>query len=1007
MKKIYIGIFLCLLSNLKVKSQLYNINTFSENTFPKTPEAASFSKFIDIPANSFTGTVNISIPIYDIQFDGKSFPITLEYNTSGIKLDEIASRVGLGWNLSLGGVHMSKQVMGHPDRETAFKHILDYSFDPNDANRNSHIMIDIMGEAPNYSPEIPTSGDISRNDVEPDIYTYSTLQGNGKFVWDFRKNEILTFPHRNFKNTSNRYVLNFLEEDGTEYEFQHLKNVVYNRNSCSNSYFNETDLQGEINLKKIVSSSKQESITFEYTQGISTGQNIKYYISTSEKKKLYSSTPNYQFPVSLFNVCHTYNINNIQFGNRINKLNFKGGYIEFIYSNTYNNTFREDIEGDVYLKRILVKNNDGTVLKDYELEMTFTTSDDEINATYLNTPENYNLKKRMFLTKVIDKVLNTNYILDYYEGNISPRLNNSKDYWGVYNGSNNSSSIGKVKYGNIEYEFGENLLPNLEYAKRGNLKRITYPTKGFMEIEYELDQFFVPIWLRDEYISKGFNLINNVVNSGTIRVRKLELNDLNNGRITKEYLYINPRTNLSSGINYGSHVVYNFNSDILLTGRSAASQNNIRYTYATNNPGWQLNTLGGKSIGYSHVKENIINHNDSQKNYSIDYEYNNNIEDDEFGYEDDYSFSPYNSINLNYHVFKPERGLLINKVYNNNLQKKVRKESFIYEFDDYHNINSSFYEQLEIPILFNGAHFKYDYEVCIPTPKPDIFNPDAGTLCSKTYDYFIFPFKTQWVKNKKNISTEYFSNDETITTTENIYSPSYKHLYPSSTITHNSKGETITTEYKYPADLASNTNSIWDKMVERNMIATPVETKVSNNTTVLSEQRTKFNYYPGTNNTQLILPQYVYTKKGAMGTDVNIDDRKITYNSYDNQGNLTQYTVENGIPVSIIWGYNGQYPIAKIEGASFDLVSSFENDLKIASNSNSLTKTSFDALRNAFPNALVTGYIYKPLVGVTMIIQPNGIAEHYKYDAANRLQEIKNDQGEVLKKFEYNYAQPQ
>ncbi|RLZ07133.1 hypothetical protein EAH69_11835 [Faecalibacter macacae] len=313
--------------------------------------------------------------------------------------------------------------------------------------------------------------------------------------------------------------------------------------------------------------------------------------------------------------------------------------------------------------------------------------------------------------------------------------------------------------------------------------------------------------------------------------------------------------------------------------------------------------------------------------------------------------------------------------YKNNTLIKEISNNYIFTYDE-----------------LNG---KYDYN----------FNIDQSMGWSVP---LISQSSSEQVYLSKSTVTEYFEDSTPPVITEINYNyDSQHHLQLTKQTTTNSKGETITTEYKYPVDLASNTNSIWDKMVERNMIATPVETKVSNNTTVLSEQRTKFNYYPGTNNTQLILPQYVYTKKGAMGTDVNNDDRKITYNSYDTQGNLTQYTVENGIPVSIIWGYNGQYPIAKIEGASFDLVSSFENDLKTASNSNSLTKTSFDALRNAFPNALVTGYIYNPLVGVTMIIQPNGIAEHYKYDTANRLQEIKNDQGEVLKKFEYNYAQPQ
>ncbi|SUP53878.1 YD repeat (two copies) [Weeksella virosa] len=181
-----------------------------------------------------------------------------------------------------------------------------------------------------------------------------------------------------------------------------------------------------------------------------------------------------------------------------------------------------------------------------------------------------------------------------------------------------------------------------------------------------------------------------------------------------------------------------------------------------------------------------------------------------------------------------------------------------------------------------------------------------------------------------------------------------------------------------------------------------VRTKTSNDGTVLSEQRTVYNNFG-----ELILPQFVYAKKGEMGQTEAVADRKITYNSYDAQGNLTQYTMENGIPVSIIWGYNGQYPIAKIEGKAYSSISSHAEVLIAASNSISgLNVNSFNALRSSFPDALITGYIYQPLVGVTMIVQPNGQVEKYAYDAAGRLKEIRNHDNEILKTFEYNYAQP-
>ncbi|MCG8322565.1 MAG: hypothetical protein MI921_23905 [Cytophagales bacterium] len=44
----------------------------------------------------------------------------------------------------------------------------------------------------------------------------------------------------------------------------------------------------------------------------------------------------------------------------------------------------------------------------------------------------------------------------------------------------------------------------------------------------------------------------------------------------------------------------------------------------------------------------------------------------------------------------------------------------------------------------------------------------------------------------------------------------------------------------------------------------------------------------------------------------------IIYNRYDHAGNICEYRQANGIPVSMIWGYNKQYPITKIENATYD-----------------------------------------------------------------------------------------
>jgi len=65
----------------------------------------------------FTGTVNVNIPIYNYSVDGLDLGISLTYNTLGIKVDQTASDIGLGWTLNTGGI-ITREVHGLEDELT-------------------------------------------------------------------------------------------------------------------------------------------------------------------------------------------------------------------------------------------------------------------------------------------------------------------------------------------------------------------------------------------------------------------------------------------------------------------------------------------------------------------------------------------------------------------------------------------------------------------------------------------------------------------------------------------------------------------------------------------------------------------------------------------------------------------------------------------------------------------------------------------------------------------------
>ena len=84
----------------------------------KTGPESSGNDQINSNTNLNEGTVSTVIPIYNYQGRELNLPISLNNISTGVRVDQIASFVGLGWNLNVGG-RITRIVRGTPDGFTS------------------------------------------------------------------------------------------------------------------------------------------------------------------------------------------------------------------------------------------------------------------------------------------------------------------------------------------------------------------------------------------------------------------------------------------------------------------------------------------------------------------------------------------------------------------------------------------------------------------------------------------------------------------------------------------------------------------------------------------------------------------------------------------------------------------------------------------------------------------------------------------------------------------------
>ena len=134
---------------------------------PPAPTSAALGKYTETPVDLYSGIPTIKIPLFNLTSNGVEMPIFLSYHAGGIRVEEYASNVGLGWSLNAGGV-ITRSIRGgmHDEFFAEWK----------DAEGSWHGRYGFFHGG-------PYSDSPSDNDMIPDLFCYNLFSSAGQFVF--------------------------------------------------------------------------------------------------------------------------------------------------------------------------------------------------------------------------------------------------------------------------------------------------------------------------------------------------------------------------------------------------------------------------------------------------------------------------------------------------------------------------------------------------------------------------------------------------------------------------------------------------------------------------------------------------------------------------------------------------------------------------------------------------------------------------------------------------------
>lgn len=892
--------------------------------------AASLGVYGEIPVSYFTGTPNISIPLYEIQGSKLRMPISLSYHAGGVRPDQHPGWTGIGWTLMAGGA-ITRKMNKMPDELNAASFPnMGYYFNYNALNNS------------NWASNLSTYGTYAIGyDVEPDEFSFNFMGYSGKFFLDQTrqwrvqcdKSLKVIFNSTDFflpfvynttyaQNSYNFITPTFskftiIDEAGNKYTFGGVESAI----EYSDEMTPMPGRSGELffpsswYLTKIESADGTEAIDLNYVRGPFTSYIYKgyndSYLNASHNGFLNPGCYSFSAivktggriisPVYLESISMPKQSLQIDFtGSKSNDMKYTSTQYQNVILDNYGgatiNDFAllmhtNDIHFDdpsdawtaLYVDRFIWRKLDAITIKN-------SSTQELVKKVKLNYTEQSTRRLRLNSLDIKDKLENTiqTYSCSY---NDVPLLPNYLVYIGDHWGYNNNSFLPSSISGTNFYTLRE---PSEYYTKAELLTELFYPTGGSTEFQFEQNKY-TSIVSADRQ-----SLIPENGDAGGLRIKKIINKDGTGAQSEKEFYYVKNYTagaivaNLTGSGILDAKPKYSF---VNLSGVTSSGQS-FTYSINSSNPVIPVSqNSSGTHIAYTEVVEK-----NPDNGYSI-MKFTNH----DNGYKDDPPVATFNRNNVPYQPFSSrdfERGKLRFRYDYKSTGKLLREIEL-----DYSRINETGKSARAVENSF--------MQVCQ--------SASGATTSRSAYLMYYYPFALtrETVKN--------YTSDDNYTTFQlnekTFVVDDYKNVTQETIMA--SSGDNIKVDRKYPYDFNNlSSGNPYAAMLQKNMVSDVVESRTyrRKGTTdyltgaVLNKfsingsgnvYRTEaYQYTPAAAVSASTLTPTTYTS--ALNFDAGYY-QAATY-TYDANGDMIKIQKPGDMPMTALYNYNGNI-IAEIKNS--------------------------------------------------------------------------------------------